>query len=376
VTPPRVTPPPVTLRPADPPARLLLVRTSALGDVVHCLPVLRALRRHLPQAAIAWVVEEAMAPLLAGHPDLDRVIPVALRRWRRAPLSRDSRDGLRRAVAAMRDFAPDAALDLMGNHKGALLARLSAAPRVIGLARPARREPASALWITDPVVPPPGTEHAVDRALALLAALGLPAGEAADFGAARLLPAAAPLDDGGRPYAFLHPGAGWGNKVYPPARWGAVARRLAAEAGLETRVSVAPGEEELARQVVSAAGGAAREAPAAGLAVLVSLLRGARLALGGDTGPLHLAHALGVPALLVHGPTDPRRSGPYGAPRQAVWETLPCSFCYKRFNDIKACLRVVPAERVAAGALALLDGTPGETAAGAALREAAGRMIV
>jgi ADP-heptose:LPS heptosyltransferase len=94
--------------------------------------------------------------------------------------------------------------------------------------------------------------------------------------------------------------------------------------------------------------------PAEGLAALVSLLRGARLALGGDTGPLHLAHALGVPAVLVHGPTDPHRHGPWRAPERAVWETLPCSFCYKRFDETKACLRVVPAERVAARALAVL----------------------
>jgi heptosyltransferase-1 len=348
--------------------RLLLVRTSALGDVVHCLPVLTALRRRLPAARLAWVVEESMAPLLAGHPDLDLVVPVALRRWRRAPLARTSRDGLREALAALRGFAPDAALDLMGNFKGVLLARLSGAPRVVGLSRRARREPASALFVDEPVEPPPDAVHAVDRALALLAAVApAAAGDSpggVDFGGDRLLPAAAPLDDGGRPYAFLHPGAGWGNKVYPAERWGAVARRLAAEAGLEVRVSLVPGEEALARRVVAAAGGAAREVPAAGLPALVSLLRGARLALGGDTGPLHLAHALGVPALFVHGPTDPRRHGPYGAPGRAVWETLPCSFCYKRLHETKACLRVVAAERVAEAALAVI----GAAAAGPPVR--------
>lgn len=362
--------------------RILLVRTSALGDVVHCLPVLAALRRHRPGARIAWVVEEAMAPLLAHHPDLDRVIPVRLRPWRRAPLARDTRREVLATLAGLRDFRPHAALDLMGNHKGALLARLSGAPRVLGLARPYRREPSSALWIGEPVVPraaaqgrdarspavaartageaaPGATDtpgpplHAVDRALALLEPLGVPA-EPVELGGDRLLPTVGPPADAvERPYAVLHPGAGWGNKVYPPRRWGEVARRLAADAGLETRVTGGPGEGDLAAAVVDASGGAARAVPAAGLPALAGLLRGARLALGGDTGPLHLAHALGVPALMVHGPTDPLRHGPYGAPDRAVWEHLPCSFCYKRFEETKACLATVPARRVAERALEL-----------------------
>ena len=135
------------------------------------------------------------------------------------------------------------------------------------------------------------------------------------------------------------------------------------EAGLTTRVSVAPGEEALARRVLAAAGDAAREAVGRSLPELVSELRGARLVLGGDTGPLHLAHALGTPVVMVMGPTDPRRHGPWGAPERAVWEALPCSFCYKRFEETKACLHAVPARRVAGRALEVLAATA-EGAAG------------
>lgn len=347
------------------PRRILLVRTSALGDVVHCLPVLTALRRHLPASRIAWVVEEAMAPLLAGHPDLDRVIPVRLRPWRRTPFTRRTRQEVRDAVGALKDFAPDLALELMGNHKGGILASVSGAPRIVGLARRHRREPSSAVWINRPVTPParPGADgdrgaaaplHAVDRGLVLLAALGLPA-EPADFAGHRLLPSSVPPPDAGeRPYAVLHPGAGWGNKAYPPARWGEVARHLAEETGVETRVTVGPGEAHLAEAVAAASGGTARAVEAADLAALTGLLRGARLVLGGDTGPLHLAHALGAPVLQLHGPTDPRRHGPYGAPRRALWETLPCSFCYKRLGETKVCLLALPARRVARRAVELL----------------------
>jgi heptosyltransferase-1 len=349
--------------------RILLVRTSALGDVVHALPVLAALARHRPAARLAWAVEEAFAPLLAGHADLERVIPVRLRAWRRALADRRTRRELRSLSAAFADFAPDVAIDLMGNHKGALLARLAGARRVVGLARRHRREPSSALWIGEAVELPraapaagaasgplpaeAGEEplHAVDRALAIAAALGVPPGPV-DFGAERLFPHLA------RPPArhlVIHPGAAWGNKRYPPARWGAVARRLAEATGLPVRVPVAPGEEALAAAVVTAAGDGTQAVPAPDLTELARELLGARLVLGGDTGPTHLAHALGRPVVAVMGPTDPRRHGPYGAPDRAVWQTLPCSFCYKRFDEAKACLHAVPVEGVVERALDVLS---------------------
>src|SRR5688500_18045546 len=148
---------------------VLLLRTSALGDVVHCLPVLRALRRHRPQARIGWVVEEGLAPLLAGHPDLDAVITVRLRAWRRRPLAAATVRELRAYLAAVDRFAPTVALDLMGNHKAGLLAALAGVDRRIGAARAGRREPASVWWISEPVTV--RGDHAVDRALSLLAAL-------------------------------------------------------------------------------------------------------------------------------------------------------------------------------------------------------------
>lgn len=348
--------------------RLLLVRTSALGDVVHALPVATALRRHRPAAEIAWVVEEAIAPLLAGHPAIDRVIPLDLRGWRREPFSRRSRRGLAALRRALRAFRPDVALDLMGNHKGALLARLSGAPRVVGLARRDRREPSSALWIGERVAlaepagrpggplavaaegdePPPA--HAVDRALALAAALGAPTSPV-DLGGDGLFPA---LPRGPRRHLVVHAGAGWGNKRWPPQRWGEAARRLAEVTGLPVRAPVGPGEEALVAELAAAAGGAVQAVPAPDVPSLAAELLAARLVLAGDTGPLHLAHSLGVPVLAVLGPTDPRRHGPYAALDRAVWRTLPCSFCYKRFAETKACLWAVDVESVVERALALL----------------------
>ncbi|HEX2224488.1 MAG TPA: glycosyltransferase family 9 protein, partial [Thermoanaerobaculia bacterium] len=110
----------------------------------------------------------------------------------------------------------------------------------------------------------------------------------------------------------------------------------------------------LAAGVEAASGGAARTVPAGDLPALASLLRRASLVMGGDSGPTHLAHALGTSALMVMGPTDPERHGPYGAPERAVWKLLPCSFCYERFQETKACLLDLPPDRVADRALTLL----------------------
>jgi heptosyltransferase-1 len=279
--------------------------------------VLTALRRRYPAARIAWVVEEVFAPLLAGHPALDTLIPVATRRWRRGV--GQSWGEVAALVRRLRHFAPEVALDLMGNHKAGVLARLAGAHRRIGPQTPDRREPSSRWWINEPA-PVAGT-HAVDRALSLLAALD----------------------------------AGWGNKRYPPQRWRSVLRRLCRATGLEAGVLVGPGEEELAAAL--AADGVAQAVVAAGIEALVAALRGARLVLGGDSGPVHLAHALGIPVLVLMGPTDPARHGPYRAPERVLARRLPCSYCYRRFAEVKACLLELSPETVAEQALAVLAGS-------------------
>jgi len=181
--------------------RILIVRTSALGDVVHALPVLTALRRHLPSAEIGWVIEEAMEPLLRGHPHLDRILVVRLRRWRRRPWSYAHRTQTLSFLQQLADFGADVVLDLMGTHKAGAIAAATQADRRIGLARPWRREPSSAMWISESVDPDAAgldAVHAVDRGLALLAALDLPA-EPADFGATELLRDAPQRVDGPAP---------------------------------------------------------------------------------------------------------------------------------------------------------------------------------
>jgi heptosyltransferase-1 len=328
--------------------RILLVRTSALGDVVHALPVLAALRRAHPAARFAWAVDEAFAPLLEGHADLERVVALPLRRARRAGWRRRGALATWRALGALRAFRPEVAVDLMGNHKGALLARLSGARRRIGWSAAGRREGSSALWINEPVAV--RALHAVDRGLELARALGA-GSEPADFAPERLAFARPPA---GPAYAYIHPGAAWGNKRYPPALWGRVARSLLERSGVEVRVGAAPGEEPLAEAVVASSGGAARRHDAPTLGALAAALAGAAVVLAGDTGALHLARALGRPLVGLYGPTDPERHGPYGAASAALHVRLPCSFCHRVMDAAKPCLETIPPELVVERAMARL----------------------
>lgn len=328
--------------------KILLVRTSALGDVVHCLPVLTALRKARPEARIGWVIEEAFAPLLAGHPDLDEILPVRLRPWRERPLAARTLGEVARFIARLQGFAADVVLDLMGNHKAGIIAALSLADERIGLARRFRREPASAVWISRGVAA--SGRHAVERALSVLAPLGIEAG-VPDFGPEKLLAAERGWHEDG--FVLIHPGAGWGNKAYPAPRWGAVAAELHAR-GFPVRVAVARGEEALAAAIEAASGGVAEPLAAPSLPTLVRALRSAALVLAGDTGPLHLAHALGTPVLAVMGPTDPERHGPYGQEENAVFERFACSFCYQRLAAARPCLLALAPATIALRAAALL----------------------
>jgi len=339
-------------------ARILIIRTSSLGDVVQGLPVLRALRRHGPRARIAWLVEEAFAPLLQEHPDLDQVIPVRLRAWRKRPFATQTWRELGDFFTTLDRFAPEVVLDLMGNHKAGVLAALTLADRRIGDERSYRREPSSVIWMSETVRP--RTHHSVDKMLAVLDALDLPR-EPAEFGGRRL-PSAAPNET--RPVSpptsqvLIHPGAGWDNKRYPPESWGEVARLIHQSTGARCGIVVGLGEENLARAVIDASQGAGQAMQAPDLLQLTGLLRRAGLVLGGDTGPLHLAHALGRPVLCLMGPTDPRTCGPYGAPEAAIWRRLPCSFCHKRYRRIMPCLEQIPPAEIADRAQRILENRP------------------
>ncbi|MFQ5527775.1 MAG: lipopolysaccharide heptosyltransferase I [Thermoanaerobaculia bacterium] len=333
--------------------RILIIRTSAMGDIVHALPVLTRLRAALPDARIGWVVERVFAPLLEGRPDLDEVITVGLRTWRHRTLSPNTWREIAAFSKAILAFSPDVVLDLMGTHKSGIIAAFTLADRRFGLAWGDRREPSSAVWLS-------GTaraqgDHAVDRMLSTLDCLELEAGESeVDFGGEGLSEAAwGGGPQRGETFALLHPRTAWANKDYPKFSWAQVVDLLKERTGIETWVGWGPGEQDSAQEVARASGAQALDELAT-FPQLIALSRRARIVLGGDTGPVHLAHALGTPVVCVMGPTDPARNGPYGSPRSAVVHRLPCSFCHRQLDATKACLLNIAPDRVVEQAVAQL----------------------
>lgn len=300
--------------------RLLIVRLSAMGDVIHTLPAAQALREAYPEAMIGWLVEERWAELLcapgaprrgarsARRPLVDWVHSVNLKGWRKSLFEFQTIEQIARVWNDVRAAKYQVAVDLQGAIRSAVLARWSGAPMVYGAAE--SRESPSSLWYTRQVIAR-GT-HVIEQNLSVVAALtqkkaaaprvNFPVDPAAETVCREML-------RGSRDYAILNPGAGWGAKRWPAARYGEVARQLDREA-IRCFVNCGPGEEQLGEQVSAASGGTAK---ALNLTIteLIALTRGAKLFVGGDTGPLHLAAALRVPVVAIFGPTDPARNGPY-----------------------------------------------------------------
>jgi heptosyltransferase I len=293
--------------------RLLVVRLSAMGDILHALPL--AANASASGASVAWLVERPFSGLIDGSPFVERVLVADTRRWRRRPFAADTRGevaALRRAVAA---FAPDAVVDAQSNWKSSVLARLTAPRgRVIGLAAARRVEPGSAFLCTTPVAPSADLVHVVDEALSLLGPLGAPVkARAPDAGylLARPSPEAdAFLASQRRPFVLLHPGAGWSEKCWGEERFAHLARGLIREREISPVVSWGPGDERRAERLRSLLP-KRPPLPALDFAGLARVIREAALFVAGDTGPLHLADALGVRTLALYGPTDPARNGPY-----------------------------------------------------------------
>ena len=303
--------------------RLLIVRLSAMGDVIHTLPAAQALRDAFPNAMIGWLIEERWAELLcapgtprrgprsAQRPVVDWVHTVSLTGWRKSLFTIPTVQQIAKVWNDVRGAHYDVAVDLQGAIRSAILARWSGARVVYGAAEP-RESPAS-LWYTRPVIA--RGAHVIEQNLSIAEAViqtktevppaQLPRDAAAERRIGQRLAEWAIRD-----FAILNPGAGWGAKRWPAQRYGQVAKALAAN-GLRSILNCGPGEENLASEAEAASEGAAK-AMQCSISQLIALTRRAKLFIGGDTGPMHLAAALQVPVVAIFGPTDPARNGPYG----------------------------------------------------------------
>jgi lipopolysaccharide heptosyltransferase I len=308
---------------------IALVKLSSIGDVVHALPVAAALHAALPQARLTWIVERREAAVLRGNPALSEVVPVDTRGWRRArtPLAIAETTGALVALGRhLRGVRFDVAIDLQGLTKSGVITAATGAPLRIGFAAAHCREGLNVLFTNQRVAPPPAARHVVDRYLALVAPLGARA-HAVEFALPTDAAAETRLDEflmgaGLKPrdrLVVLNPGAGRPDKRWPIERFRALARRLADEAGASVLVIWGPNELADARAIVgTATPGGVVLAPPTDLDELLAVLRRASVIVAADTGPLHLAAALGTRCVGLYGPTAAERNGPYGRGHRAL----------------------------------------------------------
>jgi heptosyltransferase-1 len=336
--------------------KILIVRLSALGDIVHALPVLSAIKHAHPDAQVDWLVEENYASILSIAAGLRRRIIV------RARKSFETADavsfggllGYKNAAKFLWNQDYDAALDLQGLIKSAIWARASMATRIIGFDAPNLREPQAAFLYSETVTPghqairpsghqatrPSAGQHVIHKNLSILSALQIKPG-AIEMPltphASADTTAAIDTAGGSLGYIVLNPGAAWPNKRWPPERFGALAAALQDRTGLRSLVTWGPAEQELAMAVVNASDGSASLAPATSVSDLGVLMREAALVVSGDTGPLHIAAAMGTPLVGLYGPTWPERNGPWDPNDVVISRASGCVCHHKR-----QCLRGAP----------------------------------
>ena len=343
--------------------RILIIKTSALGDIIHALPLLDYLHQVAPGVRIDWVVEEAFSELLSGNPLVERLIPVAFKRWRKAPFARSTW----REVAAFRKIIQeqeyDFVFDIQGNTKSGLVCWLADSQRKIGFSRAHMQERLNGLFTDQKVAPYPDDRHATVRYLRVISApFGVdPSGltlttdihTAGDDEAVGQIVAQA-----AGPLLLLHTGTTWQTKLWHEAGWIALARILLARYPAATLLLSwgSPSEHESALRIVQQVGSQARVLERLSLKRFAALLKRVDVAVGGDTGPVHLAAVVGTATVSFYRCTDGSMNGPRGAQHLIVQSPLPCTKCLKKSCERnQECIGSITPEAIAAGVAKILN---------------------
>lgn len=339
---------------------ILMIKLSAIGDVVHTLPSLSALRRLYPEAHITWVIEEAAADLITGHPHLNRVLVSRRKRWlkeMKAGSFGKSITEIRSLLVDLRSRPYDLVIDFHGLFKSALLAGVSGGIRKLGYAS---LQEGSGLFYNEKI-PEDMYKHAVDRYLDFIVHLAGKGEQPPPTGRPEFL---IPWTDDNlrnitnllqerrldivRPFVAMNPVALWDTKLWRPDSFALLADRIVGELGLP--VVITGSDQE--RPYIAAIRQQTKAAPILDLSGrttlkdLACLYHRAALVVTTDSGPMHIAAAVGTPVVALFGPTDPRRTGPYGAQHLVVRKEMACSPCFRKQCPTRACMEEISVEEV------------------------------
>ena len=348
------------------PSRILIVRLSSMGDVIHALPGAVMLRQAFPNATIGWLIEERWAELLCARsapragarsperPLVDVVHSVNLKQWRSSLFSPETVERIAAGLSDLRGRNYEIAIDLQGAARSAILARWSGASTTYGANQP--RENIASLWYTRRTLTqrPHVTEQYAEISESVIGAQRSVPDPVFPFDAAAEQTVNNRLRNVGlNNFAILNPGAGWGAKQWPAERYGLVAQALA-QCGIQSIINYGPREESLAHRAEKASNGSAR-AMSFSIGELIALTRLARLFIGGDTGPMHLAAALRIPVVALFGPTDPARNGPFRT-KSIVLRNPASPTTLTHRNEPDPGLQAISSGEVVSAALQLLGG--------------------
>jgi heptosyltransferase I len=340
----------------SPPGRILIIKPSAIGDVVHALPVLNLLRRRWPAAQVSWLVTPACAGLLERHPQLDEVIRFDRREFGRGWRSPRVAVELLRFMLDLGRRRFDLVVDLQGLFRSGWLAASTRAPYRVG---PASAREGAWLFYTHRVPTGPREQHAIERYLTIAEAVGCERGPVEFHFAVDDADRAAVAALTPERYAVLLPGANWLTKQWPVERFAGLVTPLRQRLGMESVVAGGPDTVALAARIPGAINLAGRT----NLRQLVALLERAALVVANDSGPMHIAAALGRPLVTPFGPTNPVRTGPYRRLDSVVRVDIPCSPCYSRRCSHVSCLKWVGVGAVLELAERQMNGATHPTAA-------------
>ncbi len=343
------------------PRKMLIIRLSSLGDIIHTLPAFESLRRTFPDSRIHWMVERRLAFLLSAVEGIDEVIAIDTHAMRQNSMDRIAWRRLWTPISAVRAHRYDLVIDFQGLIKTAVLSFLTGAGRRVGFSKSLVRERPAHWFYHDRLEKPAPAMHVAQLNLLLAERAGGHPGQLrahlnANGNDIRAIEARL-LEEQLCEYVVINPGGGWPTKQWSATRYGSLAARIATELHLRVVVTTGPGEEDLYQQIAESCAAMKPLHLQVPFLQLIPLFKRARLVVAGDTGPLHLACALGAPVVGILGPTSPVRNGPWSQDDETVVRRLPCSFCNKRkCPTANECLDI-PVEDVFAAVQRRLAGT-------------------